>query len=254
MDWLQKNRTKLSGVGGAVITIAGFASFQTWRDRLGDIGWAIHDNKVATAIVVFGILIILLGQWNAIRAFIFGTKRWPTDKDLGDEIHDWLRESGYTLQEHLGESHLSFNFAGTMPNTNRPVNVAKPVGMNAILLTVRVVLDDDQIAIAKTMKEDEMEDMMGDMALEVARSPMAISIDGTDPIGSGITLQHPRAVSDTMTKSQFMEWNVRMSLAAMLLQIVLRRHIRRAKQRLGDSPPIVTPVLLSVADTEGSRP
>jgi hypothetical protein len=85
---------KISWLVGAVITIAGVASFQSWRDLLGSVGWAIRDNPVSAAVVALGLVVIVVGNWDTIKRLTVGSKRWRTDKELGDEIHGWLRRNG----------------------------------------------------------------------------------------------------------------------------------------------------------------
>jgi hypothetical protein len=60
MERRQRHRGKLSGIGGAMITIAGLAIFQASRDRLGAVAWAVRDNPVSAGVVVFGLVIIVI--------------------------------------------------------------------------------------------------------------------------------------------------------------------------------------------------
>ncbi len=223
---------------------------RSW-ERIRSVGEMAGDNPIAAAALAVSIAVFLWANSEPIQRFL-GGRRWHTDQELGDELHGWLRESGYQLQD-LPSTGAAFNFSATGPNTSRPVNVSKAPNAPGFLLTGIIMVDAAHTDAVKEMTDDEMEDLRGDLGVELARSPLPLSFSGLDLLGQGFLVQHPMLATDTLTKSAFMERVVRVSAAMMLTQILMRRHIRRVQQRLGVAPTKLTTVPKSSPDMEDFR-
>lgn len=225
---LTKHWAKISATGGAVITIIGLASFQTWRNRLGEAGWAIHDNPVATGLAVFGLLVIAVGQWEAIRSSLFGSKRWRTDKELGDELNTWLRQAGFALQDAPPGSKsekATFQFSATM--FERATAVAKMRGDPVVVLTCRIKPSPEHAVVIADMSPVQLEEMREDIAIELLR--LALTFDATDPTGRGVTVIDRLFITDALTQWEFVERVTSMSRAVLLAQVLIGRHVRQAQ-------------------------
>lgn len=165
--------------GGAVIFAIGLIALpddlNSWWQRIEDVGEMASDNPLAAFAILLGLALIAFANRDSLLGVLRKQPRWRSDQELGDEIHRWLRQAGYQLQDNPGEG-ISFNFAATGRNTNRPVNVAKVIGEPGLLLTAMVVFDGEHVSVARAMTKDEMEDLLGDLALEIARSPLPMSL------------------------------------------------------------------------------
>jgi len=248
---------RLINLGGAVVAIIGLITLpndlDTWRQRLEDAWDMASSNPLSAFAILFGLALMAYANRESLLRVVRGGRRWQSDKELGDEIHGWLRQFGCQLQDNPGKG-VSFNFAATDRNTNRPVNVAKVIGEPGLLLTGKVIFDVSHVSVARDMTEDEMENLRGDLGLEMARSPLPISFNATNVIEEGVTVQHPMLINESMTQSQFMERFGRVSAAMMLVTVLMRRHIRMAQKRMGVAPEQLTPVPKSTPDMEESPP
>ena len=206
-------------VGGAMIAFIGIislpADLHTWWNRLQDVAGMLGDNPVSGVAVLVGILLLCVGYREELTRLLRGGRRWRNDEDLGNEIHGWLRHNNYQLQDMpMDEATTSFNFTAIGPKTNRPVSITKlkhkPGSLRGILLTVGIAIDESHADVVKSMTDDDMEDLSGDLGLELGRFPLPISFNGEDLLNQGIVIQHPMLVSESMTQSQFMERVVRL--------------------------------------------
>jgi hypothetical protein len=242
--------TAVGFVIAAVGSISLPADLDVWADHLSDIWSMARDNPLSAAAILLGVGMVLGANWDKIESYLGERKRWKSDVDLDDELHKWFREVNYALQD-LPAIGASFNFSATAPRTDRPVTVLKPLLESALYLT-GIIRNDDQIAVIEKMSELEVADVKADLGLEMIRLPVPISIVAEELTSAGVVVvQHAMLLTDSLTKSSFMERVVRVSSAILLVQIVIHKHVSAYQRRMGLAP---TPVPQSNVDTVESRP
>lgn len=249
MEWLQRNWPKLSGIGGTVITIAGLVTFQTWRDRLGEIGWAIHDNPLPAGAVVFGIVLLTIANWDRIRSTVIESKRWRTDQELNDELYGWLRQAGFTLVDTPldAATKQDIAFAFTATRHDRPTTIIRPHGDPGVLLQTIVKPSAPHDTIIENMTEDQRSALTEEIGIELAR--YGLGFDARELLDVGIALQYPLLLTDALTQWQFVDRVNFVARGIMLMQMIVTRHCRIVQAQGGVSPNLV-PVPQSSSDTE----
>lgn len=140
------------------------------------------------------------------------------------------------IQDH--PSNTAFYFVGTERLINRPITVVKVEGEPGVRLQGGVVLDAGQKAFFNSQSTERQQEMIGNVALELAR--INVGFEGHDIPNSGVHVISGFIPNDKMTTSWFRERVQLISKAIMLTQIVLSR----------DLPP-VTPLL--ALDTASSQ-
>lgn len=224
MQWINENRSRIIGWGGLVITVIGLvslpASLSTWGNRFQDLGDMTRDNPAAAIAIVVGVALVIWGNWEMVTK-AFGAKRWRSDKQLGDELHGWLRLRMYQMRDQeIDEATIAFTARD--PVANRAVTIIKLAEKPVLSFQAGVVPSEDHKLIIEKMDSGQLRAMLSDLALEIARS--GVSFDGTSVLDPGVLIGYEMPVSDSLTEELFMERVNFMQRVIMVVQVIISRH------------------------------
>ena len=226
---------RILGLVGTVIATIGAVTLPedlgTWEHRLNQLGKIAGGNPLSVFAIVVGLALLVYANWNSLARF-FGRRRWRTDEDLGNELHDWLRRAQYQLQE-IGPSDLAvnvklvFGFVATDPLGNRPVTVLRVDGTPGILLQSRVQPTDESNhrKVIEGMTSAQKSELTEDLGIELTRFGLGFY---AEDILEGVVISHGLIPNDSLTPWQFMEQVGRVSRAILLVQSIVSRHVRLA--------------------------
>lgn len=237
MQWIKENQRRIINWGGVMITAIGLItlpdSISTWGNRLQDLGDMIRDNPSAASAIVVGVALIIWGNWGTVTR-AFGAKRWRTDKQLGDELHGWLRIRRYLMvDQRLDEA--TFAFTARDPVAKRAVTIIKLADRPILSFQGWVVPSGAHRPIIEKMDDDQLRSMLSDIALELAR--FGAAFDGSNILDPGVLIGYEIPVSDSLTEERFMERVNFMQRVIMVVQVIVSRHV-------GTEPPPPEPDLM----------
>ncbi|KKN75643.1 hypothetical protein LCGC14_0378810 [marine sediment metagenome] len=217
---------RLSKIGGPLIGAIGFITLPsdlgTWGTRLKDIAQIGIDNPLSVLAICLGVVLLGYGYWDSLRLKVLGSKRWRSDKEMGDELHGWLRQAHFQLQDQP-TPNSDFVFVATEPMANRPVTIAKLSNEPGVRLQGRVILSDEQKTLFQAMLANEQHIVLSDVAIELAR--LDIGFDGRDLVNEGFSVIAGFIPSETMTQSQFLQRVGAVSRAILMVQASLNRYL-----------------------------
>jgi hypothetical protein len=249
--WLRRHANELLGLGGAVITIVGLASFRTWRDGLGAVGWAVRDNPISATVLALGVLLFLAANWDRLRRLIWGVQRWPSDAALEDELNKWMRDAGWAVQnlkrQPGSEGKGGFGFAA-VDEQQRIVNITKEPGTGAIGLVSGFEPADESVAVLNSLTVEEQGIVVEDIGLEMARFGLGFKVS-REPKWE-IRINDGVVVSDSLMRAEFFDHVTSVVRALLLAQITFARHVRAAQRGKGVTK--LVPIPQSDSGTEDS--
>lgn len=218
--------SRLSKIGGVLITAIGFITLPsdlgTWGTRLKDFAQIGIDNPLSVLAILLGVVLLGFGYWDTLRHKVLGSKRWRSNKEMGDTLHGWLRQSHFQLQDQPAPNS-DFCFSAIEPMTNRPVTVAKLSNEPGVRLQGRVTLSDEQKTLFQAMPAKEQHIVVSDVGVELAR--LDVGFDGRDLVNAGFSIIAGIIPGETMTQFQFLQRVGTVSRAILLVQSVLNRHL-----------------------------
>lgn len=247
---------------GAIITAIGLITLPDdiamWIDRLGGLVEAVRENPISGLAALIGIVILLFANRDMLSR-MFGARRWRTDIALGDELNQWLRRARYQMQdirsqdlEDPSRDTLSFGFVARMGG--RAVAVMKLVGEPGVRLQAEVIVTDEENhrQIIQNMNKQQRDALLEDIGIELARSGLGFAV--RDLIENGVRIVHGIIPSESMTQYQFLSHVGLVERAILLVQLIVRRHVRLANAAASE-PILATtaiPQLIGPEDTIGT--
>ena len=233
-------------VGGGACTIIGLVTLpdalSVWKQRVSDVLDIAAGNPLSAGAILIGLILLTVANWNQIGRMLFGEKqipRWPTDKELGDEIHGWLRHLHWQLRD-LGETDiepsqgaLSFGFVATDP-VRRSITVVKLRDEPVVRLQAAVkpssITEAGQTRshhqIVQEMSKAQKDSMIEEIGLELARTGLGFTAQDFDE--GGIQFFSIFVPDESITAAQFMGAVQLISRATLVVQVISRKHIRMA--------------------------
>lgn len=245
-----------------VLTIAGLGSWRAtlhgWQDTIDDVWGTVSGDLFGWSVIAACAAVVVWLNFNWFRWLVGFPKqppeppppppRWATTKDLGDELHDWLRVAGYTLTQ-LADPALDFAFTAVEPITARGVTVLKATTEQGVRIQGLVKPDGHHLPIVSAMNAGQLSAMNEDLSLELAR--LGISFDAQNILDPGIALMVAMVPSEQLTGVQFVNLVKQIERAELVTAVVVTRHVRLASPGqiapAATVEPTVTPLLASPA-------
>ncbi len=276
MEWVPPSK------GAALNTASGVLGLAATRDQF--IGWGpylasswarISDHPVEVLALIIAVGLLAYAHWQWVLGIVgFHAKpsaKWPTDKELGDEILAWLRKRASITdntrqmsQKANGAVDISFSF--TIAD-ERPVTILKVANSQGIQLSARIQPSAEHARAIEGMEDAERKAMQDDVQLELVKFGIPIvatghlaeltgEADGGDG-GFGVLIGSALRVQQ-LSEADFVEQIDRVRRAIVVAQVLLRKHIRLASDRRGQPAPpaedAIPPALATVPAATSTPP